>query len=309
MKKGLWFIFIFSVLTACSHASDHNESKDDKTLEYTEEDLAGERTEFGTELYSQDSNQDSAPQEDSDKGKKITERLDRKVIYTADLQIEVKSYQQTLQHIQNQVEQLDGYIVESHMSEDTESGAKTGQITTRVPQAKFQEFITLVEDGSSKVLESSTSGQDVTEEYIDLESRLKSKHVVEDRLLAFMEKANKTEDLLKISSDLAEVQEEIEEITGRMKYLENKSDLATVSIYLQEKNVKLSGTGKEDLNTWEQTQQQFMKSINFLISGFSSLFVFVIGNVPIFLLIGIIGFIVFFIIRKRKVTKKDKNPN
>lgn len=304
MKKGLWFIFIFSVLTACSHASDHNESKDDKTLEYTEEDLAGERTEFGTELYSQDSNQDSAPQEDSDKGKKITERLDRKVIYTADLQIEVKSYQQTLQHIQNQVEQLDGYIVESHMSEDTESGAKTGQITTRVPQAKFQEFITLVEDGSSKVLESSTSGQDVTEEYIDLESRLKSKHVVEDRLLAFMEKANKTEDLLKISSDLAEVQEEIEEITGRMKYLENKSDLATVSIYLQEKNVKLSGTGKEDLNTWEQTQQQFMKSINFLISGFSSLFVFVIGNVPIFLLIGIIGFIVFFIIRKRKVTKE-----
>src|SRR5690625_5914174 len=160
------------------------------------------------------------------------------------------------------------------MYEDQENESKHGQITVRIPQEKFQEFIKLVEEGSYKVLESSTSGQDVTEEYVDLESRLKSKRVVEERLISFMEQAEKTEDLLKISNDLAEVQEQIEELTGRMKYLQNKSDLATVTIYIQESNVELSGTGKDKLNTWEETEQQFMKSINFLIITFSSLFIF-----------------------------------
>src|SRR5690625_3932546 len=122
-----------------------------------------------------------------------------------------------------------------------------------------------------------------------------------------MEDAEKTEDLLQISSDLANVQEEIEEITGRMKYLDDQSDLATVSIHIQEMNTQLSSTGKDDLNTWEQTKEQFMKSINFLISAFSSLFVFFIGNVPVFILIGIIGFIIFFIIRNIKQKNKRKN--
>src|SRR5690606_12068557 len=125
-------------------------------------------------------------------------------------------------------------------------------ITVRIPQDQFREFIQLVEDGSSKVLESSISGQDVTEEYVDLESRLKSKRVVEERLLAFMEKAEKTEDLLTISNDLAIVQEDIEEVLGRMKYLENRTNLATVTIHIQENNVTLSTINNEELNTWEQ---------------------------------------------------------
>jgi hypothetical protein len=173
-------------------------------------------------------------------------------------------------------------------------------MTVRIPQKQFTEFIKIVEQGSSKVLENTTSGQDATEEYIDLESRLTSKRVVEERLLSFMDQAKKTEDLLKISNDLADVQEEIEKITGQMNYLENKSDLATINIYIQEANVSLTGTGKDDLNTWEQTKQQFMKSINFLITAFSSLFIFLIGNVPVILLIGIVILGILLIVRKTK---------
>src|SRR5690625_1979958 len=205
---------------------------------------------FGMELYNNDDGQhELESKENSSTNTKTVDPLERKVIYNAELHIEVKSYQQTLNDIQKQVTNFHGYIVESSMYEEQENGAKIGQITARVPQEKFQDFIKLVEDGSSKVVESSTSGQDVTEEYVDLESRLKSKRIVEDRLLSFMEQAKKTEDLLKISSDLAEVQEEIEAISGRMKYLQNKSDLATITIYIDEKNVKISGTGKDNLNT------------------------------------------------------------
>lgn len=296
LKKRLLIVIAlyFSVLVACGNESE-NSSND-----MVGEDSAEEMADFGTEMYSEDSDQQENQVDSNAVDEEIDYSLERKVIYTADLQIEVKSYQQSLNDITIQVEKLDGYIVESSMFEDQESGTKSGQITARIPQKEFQSFIQLVEEGSSKVLESSTSGQDVTEEYIDLESRLKSKHVVEERLISFMEQAKKTADLLKISSDLADVQGEIEEITGRMKYLNNKSDLATVSIYMHESNVKLSGTGKEKLNTLEQTKEQFMKSINFLIVTFSTVFVFLVGNLPIISIVGIIIVVILLIIRKNK---------
>lgn len=216
----------------------------------------------------------------------------------------MKDYQKALNDIQNQVVDRGGYVVESLMSESAEDDSTSGMITARVPQDKFREFVQLVEDGSSKVLESSISGDDVTEEYIDLESRLKSKRVVEKRLLNFMEKAEKTEDLLKISDDLATVQGKMEEITGRMNYLENKVNLATVTIHIQENKVKVSGINDEERNTWEKTKQQFMKSINFLISAFSGLFVFIIGNLPVLIPLAAIALGTFLIVRKSR--KKGK---
>src|SRR5699024_7646021 len=131
--------------------------------------------------------------------------------------------------------------VDSNINEDEDDGSKNGHITARIPQEDFKSFIKTGEEGSSKDLDSSTSGEDVTKVYVDLKSRLNSKEVVEDRLLTFMEEADKTEDLLKISNDLAEVQEEIEALKGQINYLDDKSDLATVSIYMQEENVALSG--------------------------------------------------------------------
>lgn len=225
---------------------------------------------------------------------------DRKIIYTADFRVEVKNYQDSVRSLQNSISEFGGYVVESAMYEESENSSTSGYITARIPQEQFDAFTEVVEEGSDNVLESSVSGQDVTEEYIDLESRLKSKEVVEERLLSFMEQAEETEDLLAISNDLANVQEEIEEITGRMNYLQDKSDLATVTIHIQERDVKLSGVGEDDLNTWEKTQEQFMKSINFLISIFSGLFVFLVGNLPLILLLGVIGLIVFWVIRKRR---------
>ncbi|RDW21313.1 DUF4349 domain-containing protein [Oceanobacillus arenosus] len=224
----------------------------------------------------------------------------RKVIYNANIHIKVKDYRQAVNDIQVMTSNRGGFVVESNMLVDYEGGPTNGYITARIPQNQLQAFIQFVEEGSSKVIESTISGEDVTEEYVDLESRLKSKHVVEARLLSFMEQAESTEDLLAISDNLATVQGEIEEITGRMKYLQNKADLATVTIYIQEENVTISGINEDELNTWERTTQQFTKSINLLLSTFSSLFIFLVGNIPVFILLGIIGFVVFLIARNRR---------
>lgn len=315
MKKRLFLLILFSIamlLIGCSKESEENKSTADQADSSAEKSRAEESNMFTVTDDSESEQQGATTsQEESSDEESTTQQADesteadRKVIYTANLRIEVKNYQETVDHIQAQVSDRGGYIAESNMREGSEDGSVSGRITVRVPQDKFEEFIQLVEDESSNVLESSTSGQDVTEEYVDLESRLESKRVVEERLLSFMEEAEETEDLLKISDDLGEVQQEIEEITGRMNYLENKVDLATVTINIQENNVSISGD--KNLNTWEKTKQQFMKSINFLLSAFSGLFVFIAGSSPVLIILGIIGLVVFWMIRKRKKNHQESS--
>ena len=314
MKRCLFLFAValtLSCLTvACSNESEDSEKSDSADV-HIEKDMAEDSGGFAAktdEMESVQSEDDDHLQEEGTASKKSEiNEINRKVIYTADLRIEVKDYQKTVNKIQTEVSNRSGYIVDSNMYKDEDDRSIKGHVTARIPQDKFREFIQLVEESSSKVLESSISGQDVTEEYVDLESRLKSKKVVEKRLLSFMEQAKKTEDLLAISNDLADVQEIIEEITGRMKYLQNKADLATVTIDIHENNLTISGMNDKDLNTWEQTKQQFMKSINFLLSSLSSVVVFLFGNLPVLILCGIIGLITFIIVKKsKKRSEKSK---
>jgi hypothetical protein len=304
VRKALMVIlvgFLSIWMVACSNDSESGEAAAD----YDVSEEKAESSDFSNSADNDRAEEESDGEfQESDSSDQTAKNVNRKIIYTAKLDIVVKNYQHTLNHIQTQVADYGGYIVESNMSKSEGDETTNGYITVRIPQEEFREFIQLVEEGSSNVLESSISGQDVTEEYVDLESRLKSKRVVEERLLSFMEKAEKTEDLLTISNDLASVQEEIEEIMGRMKYLDNRAELATVTIHIQENNVSLTTMSDKDLNSWDQTKQQFVKSINMLLSFFSSLFIFLVGNLPVLLLLGVIGVLTYWIVQKLRRSRK-----
>lgn len=235
----------------------------------------------------------------------VTSTKDRMVIYTANLSIQVKSYDETLAFIQKELRTLDGYIVNSN-SYSVEDNSTEGTITVRVPQEHFQAFLKTVENGSTKVIDESINGQDVTEEYVDLDSRLKSKQVVEKRLLEFMETAEKTEDLLKISTDLAKVQEEIEQLKGRMNYLDNQVNLATITIFINESKVNVPDLENNELNTWKETKKQFMETLNFVLRAISSFVVFFIGSLPVLFILGGILFVIWFILKRKR--KQQKQP-
>ncbi|MCU9613043.1 DUF4349 domain-containing protein [Caldibacillus lycopersici] len=305
MKKigYLLLVLLLSLfVTACS--GSHSESSEKSANDAVERDMgsASEEGKSTVETSVGDGDGEVAGTEAGNRTPALETiaNTERKIIYTANLQIEVKEYQQALEDITEQVTASGGYIVSSTMYEDTEADATNGELMVRIPQDKYPTFIDEVEQLSSKVLESSVTGQDVTEEYIDLESRLKSKRVVEARLLTFMEQAEKTEDLLAISDDLAAVQEDIETIIGQMNYLANRSDLATITINMYEKNVTIGGLGDDELNTWEKTVEQLKKSVNFLLHMFSGLVVLLIGNIPIFIILGAIAAITFYIVKKQR---------
>jgi hypothetical protein len=232
--------------------------------------------------------------------------VERMVIFNAEMNLRVKSFEKTRNALEQKAKSYNGYIVQSS-SNRYDGEQQSGTMTFRIPQEHFQSFLNDAEGLSVQVYNRQVSGQDVTEEYVDIESRLKSKRAVEARLLDFMKEAKKTEDLLKISSDLARVQEEIEQIAGRKKYLENQSALSTVTITIEENDVPVPKIDNENLNTWQKIKKQFADNINLLLAAGSGIIVFFVGNLPILLIVGII--VTGIIIIVRRYTRRSENNN
>ncbi len=222
-----------------------------------------------------------------------------RVIYTADLHLEVKDINKSNRLIEEKIKKYNGYIVESNIYRQGDQNHRAS-LTLRIPQKDFNVFLTEVEEHAVKVHQRSVNGSDVSEEYVDLESRLNAKKVVEKRLLEFMQKAETTEDLLKISSDLAAVQEQIEQISGRIKFLDDQIEFSTVTLTLVENKVNLPDLEKNDLNTWEKTKKQFLTSINYILLASSGAIIFIIGNLPILLLVSLVVAVIVLIIKRKK---------
>lgn len=297
---------IYTLLLACVIGGCSSQSSDEshsRSADKISPKIATE--ELNKSEQSMDSSEKIAGEEEKPANSKIVN--DRMVIYTANLSIEVSSYKKTLSFIQKELEKTDGYIVESNAYSVGKDDSVEGTITVRIPQEGFHTFLQSVESGSTKVLNRSISGQDVTEEFVDLDSRLKSKQVVERRLLEFMEKAEKTEDLLNISSDLAAIQEEIEQIKGRMNFLDNQVSLATVTLHVREDKINVPRLDNEDLNTWDRTKKQFVESVNFVLKAVSAVIVFFVGSLPILTILG--GILLIMIVIRKKQRKHNKgNP-
>ncbi len=228
---------------------------------------------------------------------------ERKVAYEGDLSLEVKGLDDFLPLVEKKTSELGGYMVESAVYKESEEH-RGAHLTVRVPADHFNDFLAYVEENSTEVHNRNVRGQDVTEEYVDLESRLKAKKAVEERLLAFMEEAQKTEDLLKISDDLGRIQEEIEQLQGRMKYLDNRIEYAVVTMNVSESySPKLQN--REELNTWDKTKDVFISTLNGLSAFASWIFVAIVGFSPVLILLGIIGAVVWLLLRRRNRNRGD----
>jgi hypothetical protein len=277
---------------AMNSAADMENASDDIAFSESEEDntVAGEKSK--AEKKAVHEADDTAAQ--------------RMVIYNAEMDIRVKSFEKARNALEQKAKDYNGYIVQSD-SNHFDGEQQSGTMTFRIPQEHFNAFLNEAEGLSVQVNQRRVSGQDVTEEFVDLESRLKSKKAVESRLLDFMKQAQKTEDLLKISSDLADVQEEIEQIAGRKKFLENQTALSTVTITLQENEVPVPKIDNDNLNTWQKIKKQFADNINILLAAGSGIIVFLIGNLPILLIVGAIVAAVIYFVRKKALRVQKNN--
>ena len=156
---------------------------------------------------------------------------ERMIVRNGNMSLVVEDVNEAMAAISQLADGFNGYVVSSSVSGEEEG--MRGWITIRVPDESFEPALSQIRELAVRVEEESTSSQDVTEEYIDLEARLANAEATEQEFLALLDKAEDVEDILKIYNSLSQIRQDIEQIKGRMQYLERTSSMSLISVYLR----------------------------------------------------------------------------
>ncbi|WP_031460526.1 DUF4349 domain-containing protein [Chloroflexus sp. MS-G] len=156
--------------------------------------------------------------------------VDRLIIKTASLALEAPDVAAVERALRQRVEALGGFVV-SVQTYGT-GAEQSSTVVLRVPVERFEALLSDIEGLARKVLRRSVSGEDVTEEYVDLESRLRNLEATNTRLLDLLARAQTVEEALKVNQALTDIQGQIEWTKGRMQYLEQSAAMSTITVEL-----------------------------------------------------------------------------
>jgi hypothetical protein len=159
----------------------------------------------------------------------------RLIIKNGEMKLEVENVDVAIDRVTQMVSDLGGYVVSSktNIRQVNEENYKYASLTLGVPSADFETALRRLRQIARTVLDESASGEDVTDEYVDQESRLQNLKATRDRIREFLNQAKTVEEALKVNEQLKEVENEIEQVQGRMNYLFDRSAYSTISVNLE----------------------------------------------------------------------------
>lgn len=160
---------------------------------------------------------------------------DRLVIRNAEVRLLVDAVDAAEQRVRAIAGERQGFVLSSQAQGDGNN--RTATISFKVPSQRFDDAINAISGVARKVESLAVTGQDVTDEYVDLQSRLRTLQAVETRLLDFLAQAKTTKDALEINAQLTENQTQIEQLQGRIKFLEQSSAFSTITVSLHAETV------------------------------------------------------------------------
>ncbi|MEZ4514702.1 MAG: DUF4349 domain-containing protein [Chloroflexota bacterium] len=153
----------------------------------------------------------------------------RLIIRTADMSIVVTDTEEALDRLAKMATDNGGWVVNSSVYQYSDT-AKTGNITLRVPAEGFDTALDAISAMAVEVTNLSTSGQDVTEEFVDLSARLENLEATAVRVRSFLDDAATVEEALAVNQELSRLEGEIESFKGRIQYLSQSAAFSTISV-------------------------------------------------------------------------------
>lgn len=228
----------------------------------------------------------------------------RKVISNASMFIEVAAgkFQLAYDQANNLADQYGGYIVSSDATATNEAGVlRSGTVVIRVPSQSFTQALASASklgDLKSRKVET----QDVTEEYVDLQARLANAQSQEKALISLMDKAKTVDEVLQVRQVLTQTQQEIEQLKGRIKFLDEHSSYSTIAISLYEPGSEAQTNGGWGfIAALKNALHAFVGTINDIIVGLG-------GALPVLALLALLAWIAYRIsgpILRRSRARRD----
>jgi hypothetical protein len=184
------------------------------------------------------------------------------VIKTAELSVEVArgDFQESVQRAVQSAARYGGFVFSTTVDDDS---SRSGTIVIRVPSVRFEEALDDLK-GLGDTERESISGQDVSQEFVDLRARQRNLEAQEAVLLELMNRARSVTDTIRVQSELQGVQLDIERIRGQLRYLEDQTDFGTITAHLSEAGAAASKPGTIE-RAWQQAVEMSLRFLSTLI--------------------------------------------
>lgn len=217
---------------------------------------------------------------------KSDEKIATQIIKNGNLRFETSNIETTYNQVLNAVKKYNGTIQNDNEGKNNYTIYRN--LIIRVPSKNFDALIKDISNGVSYFDTKEISSQDVTEEYIDVLSRIKTKKALEERYLELLKKASKVSEILEVEQQLSTIREEIESKEGRLKYINDRVATSTITIEFYKFQAEKGGA----------TVSYGSKIVNAIKSGFNGISSFFIWLIEVWPFIVILVAIIYFI-RKR----------
>ena len=281
-KRIIGLILIFSIImVGCTSKTSENLSSASQALEMAQSDSS-----VITEMYDMDS---GATEESSVNGEKLLEP-ERKIIKSSQLSLETAKFNDVINSLEDMVKSYGGYIASSSIDAEGINNnyqcLRFASYKINVPSDKLDDFL----DESSKlatVRNKSTLAEDITAQYYDNESRLKSLQIQEERYLEILKTATEVKDIIEIENALTDVRYEIENLTTCLNKISNLVDMATVNINIQEVSQETVAQSVPK-TLGEKISSSFVNSLKKIKEFSINTVIFIIAAIPYLIIISIL---------------------
>lgn len=225
---GLAFVLL---LAACASASGRSEQLVSEEVYYDGGAVApaGPTNETTVDVLKSEGITDLAIEQQTGAGD-----VERLIIRTGQLSIVVVDTEETMAAIVRLVNEQEGWVVSSNSYQYAYGAGEaiSGDMTVRIPAGQFEVIMNQIKGLALEVSQESSSGQDVTEEYVDLTARLANLEATAERVRTFLDESKNVEEALAVNVELSRLEGEIESYKGRIQYLTQSAAFSTITINL-----------------------------------------------------------------------------
>ena len=228
-----------------------------------------------------------------------------KIIYTANMDLETTEFDKAVNDIAVAVERFNGYF-ENSSQNGYNTDYRYANYTVKVPKNDFNNFLNCIGE-TCAVTYTSTSAEDITDSYYDVDSRLKTAQTKLERLQELLAKADNKSDIITIESAISDAEWEIENLTGTLRNYDHRVDYATVYLNLQEV-YKLSGTDSAPMTLGKRIGNSFTRGLKSVGNAFENLLVWLAYSWIWLVVIAVVIIVVIRVAKKKgfRIRRKHK---
>ena len=241
-----------------------------------------------------------------------------KLIYTCDLTIQTTEFEKTVKTIHSLIDQFGGFIASETRNDSDTAWYRSGYVktsaslsevlTVRIPAGHYHEFLNAL-DGNGKILSKNMNVENISRQYSETETTIKSLETQEERLLAMMEQCETVEDMITVEARLSEVQNELKIYRNRLSSMDTDVAYSTITMRINEvleytpdkEPVKVQTFGDRLKNTLKETGRGFL-------SFLEGLLFFIINAIPYLLILAVIALLIIWLVKRNRKKNAGKAP-